>query len=117
VRPVWVSEKDAPVKENKVENDINLFDILPLLLPEKRHENGEMNMICPRCGSDAAGLLVKAPVDDAWEVYVCGTCSFAWRSTESEDITDPARYDRRFKIDPDSIPSMPVIPPVPKLTK
>ena len=74
-------------------------------------------MICPRCDSNAADLLVKAPVDNAWEVYICGTCNFTWRSTESEDVTNPARYDRRFKIDPISIPNMPVIPPVPKLIK
>ncbi len=74
-------------------------------------------MICPRCDSSAADLLVKAPVDDAWEVYMCGTCNFTWRSTESEDITNPAKYDRRFKIDPNSISNMPVIPPMPKLTK
>jgi len=74
-------------------------------------------MICPRCDSDTAELLVKAPVDNAWEVYLCGTCSFTWRSTEGEDITNPARYDGRFKIDPLSIPNMPVIPPVPKLIK
>jgi len=74
-------------------------------------------MICPRCDSDAANLLVKAPVDNAWEVNLCGACSFTWRSTESEDITNPARYERRFKIDPLSIPNLPVIPPVPKLIK
>ncbi len=74
-------------------------------------------MICPRCDSDAAELLVKAPVDNAWEVYLCGTCNFSWRSTESEDITNPARYDRRFKIDSRSIPNLPVIPPIPKLIK
>ncbi len=74
-------------------------------------------MICPRCDSDAAELLVKAPVDNAWEVYLCGTCNFSWRSSESEDITDPARYDRRFKIDSRLIPNLPVIPPIPKLIK
>jgi len=74
-------------------------------------------MICPRCDSDNAGLLVKAPVDDAWEVYKCDTCNFTWRSTESEDIKDPARYDKRFKINPATIPSMIIIPPIPKLTK
>ncbi len=72
-------------------------------------------MICPRCDSAAAELLVKAPVDGAWEVYICIVCNFTWRSTESEDITDPARYDDRFKIDPARIPDMLVIPPVPKL--
>ncbi len=74
-------------------------------------------MICPRCDSDTAGLLVKAPVDNAWEVYICKTCGFTWRSTESEDVTNPARYDQRFKIDPARIPDMPVLPPVPKLIK
>jgi vanillate/4-hydroxybenzoate decarboxylase subunit D len=71
-------------------------------------------MICPRCDSDAAELLVKAPVDNTWEVYIC---NFTRRSTESEDITNPANYDKRFKINPDAIPGMPVLPPVPKLTK
>jgi len=74
-------------------------------------------MICPRCDSNAAELLVKAPIDNAWEVYVCGVCNFTWRSTEGEDITNPAKYDRRFKIDPDSIPKLSVLPPVPKLLK
>ena len=30
VKPVWVDKKEAPVKEVIIENDINLFDILPL---------------------------------------------------------------------------------------
>ena len=30
VKPVWVTEEDAPVKENKVKENVNLFDILPL---------------------------------------------------------------------------------------
>jgi UbiD family decarboxylase len=30
VKPVWVDRKDAPVKEVVIEEDINLFDILPL---------------------------------------------------------------------------------------
>jgi vanillate/4-hydroxybenzoate decarboxylase subunit D len=74
-------------------------------------------MICPRCDSDAADLLVKAPVGNAWEVYLCSVCSFTWRSTESEDVTNPALYDKRFKINPDAIPDMIVIPPVPKSVK
>jgi vanillate/4-hydroxybenzoate decarboxylase subunit D len=74
-------------------------------------------MICPRCDSNAAHLLVKAPVDTAWEVYKCDTCNFTWRSTEGEDITNPAKYDKSFKINPAAIQGMPVIPPVPKLRK
>ncbi len=30
LKPVWVDKKDAPVKEVVIEDDINLFDILPL---------------------------------------------------------------------------------------
>jgi vanillate/4-hydroxybenzoate decarboxylase subunit D len=74
-------------------------------------------MICPRCDSNTADLLAKAPVDNAWEVYVCSTCNFTWRSTESEDIANPAKYDQRFKINPKAIPDMPVLPPIPKLKK
>jgi vanillate/4-hydroxybenzoate decarboxylase subunit C len=35
VKPVWVPEMDAPVKENKIVNDINLFNILPLFRVNK----------------------------------------------------------------------------------
>ncbi len=74
-------------------------------------------MICPRCDSDAANLLVKAPVDGDWEVYKCSTCDFTWRSTESEDIKDPKKYDTRFKINPAKIGDLPLMPPIPKLEK
>jgi vanillate/4-hydroxybenzoate decarboxylase subunit D len=74
-------------------------------------------MICPRCDSDTAGLLVKAPVDGAWEVYKCDTCDFTWRSTESKDITDGKNYDARFKVNPLKIGELPVMPPIPKLEK
>ncbi|UQZ94869.1 non-oxidative hydroxyarylic acid decarboxylases subunit C [Bacillus safensis] len=30
IKPVWVDKKDAPVKEVVIEEDINLFDVLPL---------------------------------------------------------------------------------------
>ncbi|MGX9291999.1 non-oxidative hydroxyarylic acid decarboxylases subunit C [Bacillus sp. A015] len=30
IKPVWVDKKDAPVKEVVIEDDINLFDVLPL---------------------------------------------------------------------------------------
>ncbi|WP_367398928.1 UbiD family decarboxylase [Neisseria perflava] len=30
LKPVWVDKKDAPVKENIIDKDINLFDVLPL---------------------------------------------------------------------------------------
>jgi len=72
-------------------------------------------MICPRCDTKDVVLLTKAPVDDAWEVYLCETCCFSWRSTESSDIIDPEKYDSRFKINPDKISELSQIPPIPKL--
>jgi len=72
-------------------------------------------MICPRCDSENVNILTKAPVDDAWEVYICETCCFSWRSTESSEIRDPEKYDKRFKIDPDKISKLDQIPPIPEL--
>jgi len=74
-------------------------------------------MICPRCDSDTVELTTRAPKDNAWEVYICNTCNFSWRSTESDEIKDPAKYDRRFKIDPAKIPFLDIIPPIPELKK
>jgi vanillate/4-hydroxybenzoate decarboxylase subunit D len=74
-------------------------------------------MICPRCDSETVSLLVKAPEGGVWEVYKCSTCDFIWRSTESEDITDPEKYDSRFKINPAKIGDLPPMPPIPRLEK
>ncbi len=74
-------------------------------------------MICPRCDSKETELLTKSPVGDVWEVYICKICCFSWRSTESEDITDPEKYDKRFKIDAGKIASLDKIPPIPPLIR
>ena len=74
-------------------------------------------MKCPRCDSEKVSLLTKAPVDDAWEVYICGTCHFSWRSTEPDYITDPEKYDKRFKLNPDDFDKLDQIPPMPELKK
>jgi len=74
-------------------------------------------MICPRCDSKTVEILTKAPVDDAWEVYICTACSFSWRSTEDDDIKNPDKYDKRFKIDPEKIHLFDQIPPIPEQIK
>ncbi|MDA8221950.1 non-oxidative hydroxyarylic acid decarboxylases subunit D [Desulfosporosinus sp.] len=33
-------------------------------------------------------------------MYLCKTCGFSWRSTEGDEIKDPEKYDKRFKINP-----------------
>jgi hypothetical protein len=72
-------------------------------------------MICPRCDTDKVNLMVKSPVGNAWEIFICETCTYSWRSTESADKTDPACYAKKFKINPNEIPNMLVIPTIPPL--
>ena len=74
-------------------------------------------MLCPRCGSEGVALLAKAPVDDAWEVYLCDVCFYSYRSTEPEARRERRLYDERFRIDPAAISGLDQIPPVPKLRK
>ena len=38
-------------------------------------------MKCSRCNADTVRVMTKSPVGDVWEVYVCDTCSYSWRST------------------------------------
>jgi vanillate/4-hydroxybenzoate decarboxylase subunit D len=72
-------------------------------------------MICPRCDTDKVEVMAKSPVDDAWEVYICHTCWYSWRSSETPDKTDPGLYNARFKIKAERIPNMLIIPPIPPL--
>ena len=74
-------------------------------------------MKCPRCNTEEIEVVTKSPVGDVWEVYVCKTCWYSWRSTEPAEVTDPELYNPKFKIDAKSIPNMLVIPPVPPLRK
>jgi len=69
-------------------------------------------MICPRCDTDKVELMVKSPVGNVWEMYICKTCTYTWRSTETPDKTDPKIYNKKFKIKADAIDKMLVIPPI-----
>lgn len=77
----------------------------------------KINVICPRCNSKEVELLTRAPKDEAWEVYICDTCTFSWRNTENENITDPEKYDSRFKLDSTQFNQLAQIPPIPDLKK
>ncbi|BDU71801.1 non-oxidative hydroxyarylic acid decarboxylases subunit D [Mesoterricola silvestris] len=72
-------------------------------------------MICPRCDTDKVEVMATSPVGHVWELYLCKTCTYSWRSTETPNKTDPKLYNHKFKIKPETIPSMLVIPPVPPL--
>ena len=66
-------------------------------------------MKCPRCGSEKVRVMTKSPVGDVWEVYVCDTCCYSWRSTENVHVDDI------FKLTPEAIANLAPIPPVPPL--
>ena len=68
-------------------------------------------MKCPRCDSETVRKMVDAPVDNAWEVYVCDTCYYSWRSTETPHI------HAKFKLNPAEFDKLGTSPPVPPLDK
>jgi hypothetical protein len=53
--------------------------------------------------------MVKSPVGDVWEVYVCEDCWYSWRSTETPVVIE------KFKLTPAIIATLGVIPPIPPL--
>lgn len=67
---------------------------------------------CPRCESEGCQILSESPVKGCWTMYLCPTCFYSWRSTEPEQATNPARYEKGFKIDPKTISSFPVVPAI-----
>ena len=71
--------------------------------------------VCPRCDSKTTEVVFSSPVAGGWDVYMCKTCRFTFRSSEPDHMTDPAKYDPTFKLDPkklDDFPMMPAIPPL-----
>lgn len=68
-------------------------------------------MKCPRCGSENIKTIAKSPVEGCWEVYECDECYYSWRSTEDPHVDDV------FKLTPEKIANLQVIPPVPPLEK
>lgn len=74
-------------------------------------------MICPRCDSEKVQVMAEAPVGKVWTVYICEDCCFSWRSTESEEITNPAKYNPKWKLTAEQIKNLQMIPPIPALKK
>lgn len=74
-------------------------------------------MICPRCDSKNVEVMVESPVGNVWTVYICNTCHFSWRNTESEEITNPEKYAKQWKLDAEKQANLQVIPPIPPLKK
>jgi vanillate/4-hydroxybenzoate decarboxylase subunit D len=64
---------------------------------------------CPRCGSTPTATVAHSPVPGRWTMQSCGTCWYAWRSTESITATDPDHYPQEFRVDVTSIADAPRI--------
>lgn len=72
-------------------------------------------MKCVRCLVGEVEVVAHAPDEsNAWEIYRCTRCNYAWRSSEPEHVIDPAKRDPRFQlvdVDLEAIESlMPVTP-------
>jgi len=70
---------------------------------------------CPRCRAARIELRSSSPVPGVWSVYACTTCLYAWRSTEPAENTDPDQYPAAFRLKPEDLPGLPVIPAIPPL--
>lgn len=66
-------------------------------------------MKCPRCDFEGVSVIAKSPIEGVWEVYECDQCYFSWRSTEDIDV------HAVFKLTPEKIAGLQVIPPIPPL--
>ena len=57
-------------------------------------------MTCLRCLRDAAKKVADAPDGSgAWEVYYCTECGYSWRTSEGEEVLNPALRDPHFQLD------------------
>lgn len=70
---------------------------------------------CPRCRSTSTALRAESATAGVWTVFGCDTCLYSWRSTEPVENTDPDHYPEVFRLSPEDIPKMPVVPAIPPL--
>jgi hypothetical protein len=73
--------------------------------------------VCPRCRYEQTEVLTTSPVKDAWVVYSCKRCFYAWRSTEPQENTDPDHYPEAFRLTPEAMANFPVVPTIPPLRR
>ncbi|GCE21993.1 non-oxidative hydroxyarylic acid decarboxylases subunit D [Dictyobacter kobayashii] len=67
---------------------------------------------CPRCDDLNGSVLTESPVRGVWVMYRCPRCLFTWRSTEAEEITNPALYNKDFKLTPAMIEQAMITPAI-----
>jgi vanillate/4-hydroxybenzoate decarboxylase subunit D len=68
---------------------------------------------CPRCRSTTVELRSTSPVAGVWAVFSCAICLYSWRSTEPEENTNPDKYPAAFRLRPEDLANLAVIPTIP----
>jgi hypothetical protein len=72
-------------------------------------------LVCPRCRTAGAATLAQSPVAGVWTVYGCNVCFYTWRSTEPQENTDPDKYPEAFRLNPEDLKNLPIVPIIPPL--
>jgi len=68
--------------------------------------------MCPRCRSTTIDIRATSPVAGAWILFACSTCLYVWRSTEPEENRDPDRYPEAFRLLPQQLADLPILPAI-----
>ena len=80
-----------------------------------RSDSSARPSICPRCRSRTIEVQAESPAAGAWTVFGCTTCRYVWRSTEPVEFQDPDKYPEVFRLRPEDLSHLPVIPTIPPL--
>jgi hypothetical protein len=48
-------------------------------------------------------------------VYSCTTCLYVWRSTEPEENRVPDKYPEPFRLKPEDLAKIAIVPTIPRL--
>jgi hypothetical protein len=78
-------------------------------------KNRDIAAACPRCGTAHTRVIARSPVEGVWEISLCSTCFYSWRSTEPAYATTPEGITPGFRVDPATLPLGKVMPAVPPL--
>jgi len=67
---------------------------------------------CPRCLTDSTSVISRSPVAGVWEMYICSTCGYSWRNTESLQNASPDHFPADFRVDASQLDRFRDLPPV-----
>jgi vanillate/4-hydroxybenzoate decarboxylase subunit D len=68
---------------------------------------------CPRCRAAHVEVRSTSPIAGVWTVFSCPVCLYSWRSTEPEENTIPDKYPVVFRLKPEDLAKLAVIPTIP----